>query len=239
HQQEPLAPVKLMWNAIALIGTLVAMIAGAVFVTFLELAERQHLEVLHQPPFATGILFAPMIGAVFIAAVLLGVLLKTRFLPILILAGTACLIGAGILILNLGTQRSSIVTLAASGLLGLGAGATVSPGLTMAAFAVASKMVGRVFALVELVRSLADYVITPIIMKVARVHSLRPPLDWPGVHHATAITLWLLVGFTVFGILIWLASNAGLPRPDIETWIDKSKPAYASPRLFARFRGPD
>lgn len=63
-------------------------------------------------------------------------------------------------------------------------------------------MVGRVFALVELVRSLADYIIAPIIMKIARVRSHQPPLDWPGVHQAAIVTLWLIVGFTVLGVAL-------------------------------------
>jgi MFS family permease len=236
HQEEPLSPVKLMWSTVPVIGTLVAMIAGAVFVSFLELAERLHLEALHHPPFATVVLFSPMLGGVCITAVLLGLLLKTRFLPILILGGVACLIGGGAVILNLGADASSALTLAAAGLLGLGAGATVSPGLVLAAFSIASKMVGRVFALVELVRSLADYIIAPIIMKIAQVHSYRPPLDWPGVHQAAIVTLWLTVGFTVLGVVLWFAGRAGLPLPDIRAWIDRKEPAFESPKLLARFR---
>lgn len=236
HQREPLSPVKLMWHTIAIVGTLVAMFAGSLFVSFLELAEQLHLQTLKHPPFATGVLFSPMIGAVCIAAVLVGLLMRTRFLPILILAGMLCLIGGGILVLRIGPQGAALPTLAASGLLGLGAGATVSAGLILAAFTVESKMVGRVFALVELVRSLADYVITPIILKIARVRSLQPPLDWPGVQRAATITLWLAVGFTVFGIALWIAGGAGLPVPDITKWLKQSKPAIPSPKLLARFR---
>jgi MFS family permease len=237
HQKEPLSPVKLMWTTMAVIGTLVAMIAGAVFVGFLELAERLHLQALQHSPFATGVLFSPMIVGACITALLLGLLLRTRFLPVLVLAGFACLIGGGALILNLGTDASPVLTMIVAGLLGLGAGATVSPGLVIAAFTVASKMVGRVFALVELVRSLADYIIAPIIMKIARVHSRRPPLDWPGVHQAAMVTLWLTIGFTIFGVLLWLAGGAGLPLPDIRAWIEQKQPAFASPKLLARFRG--
>ncbi|HET6906047.1 MAG TPA: MFS transporter [Rhodanobacteraceae bacterium] len=236
HQREPLSPVKLMWHTIAVIGTLVAMFAGSLFVSFLELAERLHLQALQHSPFDTGVLFSPMIGGVCITAALVGLLLRTRFLPILILAGMTSLIGGGVLILNLGEQGAALPTLAAAGLLGLGAGATVSPGLILAAFSVASRMVGRVFALVELVRSLADYVITPIILKIARVRSLQPPLDWPGVYRATEITLWLAVGFTVFGVALWMAGGAGLPVPNINAWIKESKPAIPSPGLLARFR---
>lgn len=237
RQKEPLSPVKLMWTTIAIIGTLVAMIAGSVFVTFLELAQRLHLEVLHRPPLPVGVLFSPMVVGVCITALLFGLLLNTRFLPVLILVGVGCLIGAGGLVLNLGQDASTVLTLAAAGLLGLGGGATVAVGLTLAAFTIDSKMVGRVFALVELVRSLADYVIAPIIMKVARVHTRRPPLDWPGIQHGTAVTLWLTIAFTVFGVVLWVAGGSGLSVPDLHAWIDGKQPAIPSPRLFARWRG--
>lgn len=236
HQEEPLSPVKLMWTTIAVIGTLVAMIAGAVFVSFLELAEQLHLQALHRSPLATGVLFSPMILAVCIAALSLGVLLRTRFLPVLIVAGVACLVGGGAVVLKLGVDASPALTMAAAGLLGLGAGATVSPGLTVAAFTVASKMVGRVFALVELVRSLADYIIAPIIMKIARVRSHQPPLDWPGVHQAAVVTLWLTIGFTILGVALWFAGGVGLPLPDIRAWIERKQPAFESPKLLARLR---
>ncbi|MGH8144784.1 MAG: MFS transporter [Rhodanobacteraceae bacterium] len=236
HQKEPLSPVKLMWNTIAVIGTLVAMFAGAAFVTLVELAERLHVQVLHHSPLATGALLSPMIIGACVTAVLLGLLLNTRYLPILILAGMACLVGAGVVMLEFGSGNAFVLTLATAALLGLGAGATVSAGLVMAAFTIASKMVGRVFALVELVRSLADYVITPVIMKTARVHSHQPPLDWPGVQRATEITLWLTVGFTVLGVALWMAGGTGLPVPDIKTWIGGKDPAIKSPTLLARLR---
>ena len=126
--------------------------------------------------------------------------------------------------------------LVAAALLGLGAGATVSPGLYLAGLPVVSKIIGRVFALVELVRSLADYVIAPVILRIAQAGSHRKPLDWPGIHEATMITLWITIGFTLIGAALWLAGDAGLPKPDIKGWIEENKPAFESPRLFARFR---
>jgi hypothetical protein len=229
--------VKPMWTTTSLVGTLTAMIAGGVFVAFLELGERLQMEVAHRPPVETGILFWPLAAAVCISAVLLGVLLTTRFLPFLVLGGMLCLIGGGALIMTLGPEGQPARTLAAAGLLGLGAGATVSPGLYLAGFPLPSKIIGRVFALVELVRSLADYIIAPVIAKIAEEGSHKPPLDWPGVREAAGITLWITVGFTVMGVLLWTAGCVGLPVPDIRGWISENKPAMRSPVLLARFRG--
>jgi MFS family permease len=238
HQEEPLSPVKPMWTTASLVGTLTAMIAGGVFVAFLELAERLQMEVVHRSPVETGVLFWPLAAAVCVTSVMLGLLLKTRFLPLLVLGGMLCLIGGGALILTLGPEGQPARTLAAAGMLGLGAGATVSPGLYLAGFPLPSKIIGRVFALVELVRSLADYIIAPVIAKIAREGSHKPPLDWPGVHEAAGVTLWITVGFTVVGALLWVAGGVGLPVPDIQGWLTQNKPAIRSPVLLARLRGP-
>jgi len=103
-------------------------------------------------------------------------------------------------------------------LLGLGAGATVSPGLYMAGFPLASQIIGRVFALVELLRSLADYIIAPVMMQIAHAASGQN-LDPHGIHLSVRITLWLTVAFTVFGSALYVLGRGGLPKPDLERWL--------------------
>src|SRR6185437_8630325 len=56
-----------------------------------------------------------------------------------------------------------------AGIAGHGAGATVSPGLYLAAFPLPSRLVGRIFARVELVRPVADFILAPVMLGVARV----------------------------------------------------------------------
>ncbi|OYV39324.1 MAG: hypothetical protein B7Z80_07625 [Rhodospirillales bacterium 20-64-7] len=236
HQRDPLSPVKRMFTAMSVIGTLVAMIAGSVFVAFLELAERMQLQIAGRSPLVTGLLFAPLVVSVCVTAFLLGRLIGTRYLPILILAGMACLAAAGALLLDLGPGGSIGITIAIAVLLGLGAGATVSPGLYLAGLPLQSKIIGRVFALVELVRSLADYIIAPVILKLARTGSAKPPLDIGGAHLAGEAALAITLGFTGFGIFLWLSSVSGLPKPDIIGWIEDNKPALESPLLLAKFR---
>ena len=122
HQKEPLSPVKPMWTTQSVTGTLVAMIGGGVFVTFLELGETFHMQVAHQSPLATGILFWPLAPGALISAAIFGAILRTRFIPILVLAGMVCIMGGGALLLFLSPHGSRALTLAAAGLLGLGAG---------------------------------------------------------------------------------------------------------------------
>lgn len=235
HQQEPLSPVKSMWNTPSVTGTLVAMIGGGVFVAFLELAERFHMQVAHHTPLQTGLLFWPLAAGALASAVLFGAILRTRLIPLLILAGMACLIGGGAMLLSLTPQSGPGLTLGAAGLLGLGAGATVSPGLYLAGFPLSSQIIGRVFALVELVRSLADYIIAPVMAEIAQEAS-GGHLSVDGIHTGIRVTLWLTVAFTVFGVALYVLGRGELPRPDLETWIAKRGPAIRPVPLLARLR---
>ena len=139
------------------------------------------------------------------------------------------------MLLYLSPLGSAALTLAAAGLLGLGAGATVSPGLYLAGFAVSSQIIGRVFALVELVRSLADYIIAPVLMQIAREASAQK-LDLHGVHLSIWITLWFTVAFTVFGVALYVLGRGGLPKPDLEGWLAHRGPAIKPTRLLAGLR---
>lgn len=233
HQQEPLSPVKPMWTTQSVTGTLVAMIGGGVFVAFLELAERFHMQVAHQTPLQTGLMLWPLAPAALIAAAAFGVIVRTWFVPLLILAGMASSSVAGRCCCSCpaGARPRSLPP----GSWGLGAGATVSPGLYMAGFPLPSQIIGRVFALVELVRSLADYIIAPVIAQIAQERSARQ-LDAQGVHLGVWVTLWLTIAFTLGGAVLYVLGRGGLPRPALEGWLANRNPAIPSTPLLARLR---
>ncbi len=235
HQKEPLAPIKKMWTTQSVTGALVAMIGGGVFVSFLELGERYHMEVAHQSPLATGILFWPLAPAVLISAALLGAVITTRYLTLLIVAGMVCMMGSGALLLQLSPHASDALTLSAAGLLGVGAGATVAPGLYLAGFSLSAKLIGRVFALVELVRSVADYILAPVMTQIARAASGQH-LSQHGVHLALGITLWITVAFTVLGAALYLLGGGRLSKPDLEGWLSAKGPAIQPTPLLSRLR---
>lgn len=65
------------------------------FVAFLEPAEQLQMQVLHRSPLATGVLLWPLAAGGLIMSGTLGALLRTRPLPLLIVAGMALLIGGG------------------------------------------------------------------------------------------------------------------------------------------------
>jgi hypothetical protein len=163
---------------------MIAMLGGGAYIGFLSLAERLGTQARGQSTLSRGLSFWPQVRGVIIASVALELLVRTRSLPVLSLSGMLLLIGGGVRLFVAGTHVSSAVWLIAVGLLGLGAGATVSPGLWMAGFSLPSQMVGRTFALVELVRSEADFILAPLMLQVAQVSSggsspRRPALNTP------------------------------------------------------------
>ncbi|HEY2037040.1 MAG TPA: MFS transporter [Steroidobacteraceae bacterium] len=237
HRKEPLAPVKQMWHTLPLVGTLAAMIGGAAFFTLLMLAQEYLLKVEHASMLQAGLTFWPQVVGVIITATLLGLLLRTRLLPFLVLGGMLVLLGAGALLLTLQPGPGARTTvLAAAGLLGLGAGATVSPGLYLAAFSLPSRIVGRTFALVELVRSVADFILAPVTLGVARVASGALQPSAAGLRFAIWLTLAVTAVLTLGGIALYLLGGVGLPRPDLVAWIEHNRPAIGSPPLAQKLR---
>jgi hypothetical protein len=225
HKDDALAPIKPMWNTAPIAGVLVAMFGGAALVTFTELLERFQIDVAHSTPLATGLLFWPEVLGTIVAAIALGAVLRTRFLVLLPLAGMIVLIAAGALLLYVSAHASHTLMLVMTGLLGLGAGATVAPALWVAGFSLPSQLIGRTFSLVELVRSEADFIIAPVIIAVAGL---------VGTRNAAGITLLLTIVATVGIVAIYISGGVGLPKPDIEAWLQKpeeKRPAIRSPEL--------
>lgn len=237
HRKEPLAPVKQMWHTLPIIGTLTAMIGGAAYFTLMMLAQEYLIRVDHSSMLQGGLTFWPQVIGVIITASLLGLLLRTRALPFLVLGGMLLLIGAGALLLTLQPGPGARTTiLSAAGLLGLGAGATVSPGLYLAGFSLPSRIVGRTFALVELVRSVADFILAPVMLAIARVASGTLHPSAAGLRFAIWLTLGITIAMTLGGIALYLLGGAGLPRPDLVAWIERNKPAIGSPPLANTLR---
>ena len=206
RRKEPLAPVRKMASTVPVVGTMVAAIGGGVFVTLMRLAIEDSI-ASSTCRRAAGALFWPQLTGALIAAALLGAAFRTRYLPLLVLGGMATLIAGGALLLT-ANGGTGAALLAAVGLLGLGAGATVSPGLFLAGMSLPSNILGRIVALIELVRSVGDFLMAPVLMQVARDTSGRA-----GFELAVSATLVIAVVATAAGLLLYLLGRAGLPRP--------------------------
>jgi MFS family permease len=198
HKDEPLAPIKLMWTTIPVVGTLIAMLGGGVFVTFLQLVATMLIHVGNLNPLSAGLRFWPQIVGTIASALLFGYLIRTRFIPVFILTGMLMLIAAGTMLLLYNAGSSAALRLAAMGALGLGAGATVSPALFLCGLPLQANLLGRIFALIELVRSAADFIIAPVMLRIARLASgsLNHAIEMNGFHEAIFITLMIAVAAT-------------------------------------------
>lgn len=235
RSDEPLSPVKPLSSAIPTVGMLAATIGGGAFVTLVLLGGRYLDTVVRHSPIEVSIDFLPQVGGVIVAAALLGALVRTRFLPHLTLAGMVALIAAGALLARLGPSSPRAAVLLLTALLGLGAGASVSPGLWIAGMSLPVALVGRTFALVELVRSLGDYVLAPVLGKVAHLYGAADALH--GLRVAAWATVAVAAAGTAIGLALWWAAGAAAQEPDLEAWQDDGESAFHSPRELARFRG--
>jgi nucleotide-binding universal stress UspA family protein len=152
-----------------------------------------------------------------------------HFLP---LVGMA-LLAAGILVFRVGIPSSQPLIMLASGLTGLALGAAVAPALFVAGFSLQSSSLQRVFAIIELLRAVAAFMVAPVLAHFATTAS-------GDLTAATRDTLWigfgLAVGGAVFGVAIYALSGARPQRPDLDRFIDGECPAWYSPPLLARIR---
>jgi hypothetical protein len=214
-------------------GTISVMVSGAVFVAMLELGQLYLLQVRSVGPFTAGIMFWPNVVAAAMAAILFGLLLPTRWLFYLVPAGIVALGAAAFLLTTVSAHGSLGVMYWAAAALGLGAGLTVSPGLFVAALAISSKLVGRTFALVELLRSAATYLLAPVLSHFALVYGRRPAELAYSLH----IEFWLVLGVTAAGLLLILAIFFGagvkIAPPAIDAWLGGKGQAVESPDLLA------
>jgi hypothetical protein len=163
----------------------------------------------------------------------LGAVLTRRALHYLPLAGMIFL-AAGIVVFRIELPPSQALTLIGSGLTGIGVGATVAPALFVAGFSLPSANLQRVFAIVELLRAVAAFMIAPIFAHFAATVGT-------GTYGGTGIALWIGAGLAVTGAVlavgIYALSGARPQAPDIEGFLTGGTPAWDSPPLLARLRG--
>ncbi len=142
-------------------------------------------------------------------------------------------LAAGIAVFLIEVPASQSLTLLGSALTGVGLGATVAPALFVAGFSLPSANLQRVFAIVELLRAVAAFMVAPIFVHLAA--NAGGNLDG-----GTGIALWiglgLAVGGAVIGVVIYALSGARPQRPDLERFLAGTAPAWDSPPLLARVR---
>jgi hypothetical protein len=186
----------------------------------------------HYSPLRIGVLFLPEVGGAVVTAFVLGRVIRRRSIHYLPLFGMIAL-GAGIAVFRIEVPSSQELTLIGSGLTGIGLGATVAPALFVAGFSLASANLQRVFAIVELLRAVAAFMVAPIFVYFAS--TISGNLD-----EGTAIVLWVGLGLAfagaAIGVAIYALSGARPQTPDLDRFLSGTSPAWDSPPLLARVR---
>jgi MFS family permease len=238
HEKHPLSPVKPMWNTMPVVGVIVAMVGGGAYFTLFLLTQQFLMLIAHLPALSAGLLFWPQVAGALVSSVLLAVVLPTRWLPVFTLAGMLCVLAGGGMLLDITSTGSLRLFTPATALLGLGAGASVAPGLWFASLSLQSKMVGRIFALVELIRSEANFLFAPIMLAVAiGISGGGTTLTASALHQTIVVTLLITVVLMLGGVAVYALGGFGLQRPDLERWLHEDAPAWSSPELLAPLRG--
>jgi len=229
--KRPLLTIRSMLvSTMPVAGIVVALFAAAASVsatglTAAALAGRYG-------PLHVGLLYLPEVAGAVLTAVLLGVVITRRAIHYLPLAGMVFL-AAGIAVFRIDVPSSQAATLIGSGLTGIGLGATVAPALFVAGFSLPSASLQRVFAIVELMRAVAAFMIAPIFFHFAATVGGSPDAG-------TGIALWIGLGIAlggaVLGVTIYALGGARPQTPDIDGFLDGQAPAWYSPPLLARLR---
>jgi len=232
RKQRALMPVDPISHTLPLSGIVVAMAVGAGFTGMLELTELYLLGVAHHTPITVGVLVLSQVGGLVVAALGFKRVLTTRWMPAFAFTGVLSVAAGGALLLLLTRSDASVLVPIAAVLLGYGAGSGVAPGLFMAGLSVPASQLGPTFALVELLRSEAAFLIVPVLAHVTMLSSSLAT----GFQISVAILLAVVVLGGAFALAVLLLGGRRPHRPDLQPWLDGDHPAYDSPPLGARLR---
>jgi nucleotide-binding universal stress UspA family protein len=226
---RPLLTIRtMMTSAIPVAGVGVALFAAAASVAATALTANVLLQTYN--PVRVGLLYLPELGGAIVMAVVFGFVITRRAMHYLPLVGMA-LLAAGILVYRIALPANQPLALLGAGLTGLALGATVAPALFVAGFSLQSASLQRVFAIIELLRAVAAFMVAPILAHIADA--------LPGdLNAGTGIALWigfgLAIGGAIFGVAVYAFSGARPQTPDLDEFLDGESPAWYSPPLLAR-----
>ena len=233
RSRRPLLTIRSMLSStMPVAGITVALFAAAASVSATALTAT----VLAQrySPLHVGLLYLPELGGAILTAFALGAVIDKHYMHYLPLAGMA-LLAAGIGVLRVRVPSTQALTLVGSGLTGLGLGATVAPALFVAGLSLRSQNLQRVFAIVELFRAVAAFMIAPIFAHFAVTLG-------PNLISGTGTMLWVGLALAATGaiiaVILYGLGGARPQTPDLETFMEGQAPAWYSPPLLARIRTP-
>ncbi|WP_319450298.1 MULTISPECIES: MFS transporter [unclassified Mycobacterium] len=229
---RPLLTVRTMLtSSIPVAGVGVALFAAAASVAATALTANVLLQTYS--PVHVGLLYLPELGGAIVMAVVFGIVITKRAMHFLPLIGMV-LLAAGIVVFKIALPANQPLVMVAAALTGLALGATVAPALFVAGFSLQSNSLQRVFAIIELFRAVAAFMVAPILAHFAM--TAAADLN-AGTDKALWIGFGLAVGGAVFGVAVYALSGARPQKPDLDEFLDGDDPAWYSPPLLARVRG--
>jgi MFS family permease len=230
-KRRPLLTIRSMLvSTMPVAGIVVALFAAAASVSASELTAAS---LAHRyNPLHLGLLYLPEFGGAVLTAGALGLVFNKRSIHYLPVVGMA-LLAAGIAVFRIEVPPTQTLTLVGSGLVGIGLGATVAPALFVAGFSLPSANLQRVFAIVELLRAVAAFMIAPVFAHLAATVGASPEAG-------TGIALWigfgLAIGGALLAVLLYVLGGARPQKPALDQFMDGDEPAWYSPPLLARVR---
>ncbi len=228
---SPLLTIRSMLSStIPVAGIVIALCAAAASVSATALSAN--LLTGRYSPVHVGLLYLPELAGAILTAFALGVVMDKRAMQYLPPVGMVFL-AAGIVIFRIKLPPTQATTLIGSGVTGIGLGATVAPALFCAGFSLPSASLQRVFAIVELMRAVAAFMVAPIFVHLAATVGGNP-------NAGTGIALWIGLGVAIAGMaiagLVYKLGGARPETPDIGRFLNGDGPAWHSPPLMAGVR---
>jgi nucleotide-binding universal stress UspA family protein/MFS family permease len=228
--RRPLLTLRSLTSTIPVTGVVVAICAAAASTSAIGLtaAVLPH----RYTPLHLGLLYVPELGAAVIVAFVFGAVFSTRQIHYLVLTGMVFL-AAGILVIRATIPPTAVQTLVGSGLIGVGIGASVTPALFLVGFSLASAAIQRVFAILELLRAVAAFLIVPVLLHFATTLTGLPTA-------AMSTALWICfalgAGGAIVGVCLYLLGGVRPSAPSLGEWMGGMAPAWESPPLLAAVR---
>jgi MFS family permease len=229
--RKPLMPVRQLATTFPLTGIVLALFASAAAFGLTDLlltslaTTRSTTQIAEQflPEFVAAVVTAGGFALVF----------RTRFIPLFAFAGALFLVAGSAVALHVVSSSDAVSAYVATALIGLGVGASVSPGLFLAGFSLRSAQIQRVFALIELLRGVTAFLVAPVLAFLVTQLGSSPK-------QGTEDAVWICLAVAAAGALasgaIFGLGAARLQTPDIERWQGEGEPAWESPPPWGRLR---
>ncbi|BCB76743.1 hypothetical protein GCM10022251_49910 [Phytohabitans flavus] len=230
RSRHPLLILRPLASTLPVAGIVVAMSAAAASVPAIALTGIALRD--RYPPLHLGLLHLPEFAGTVIAAIVFAKVFTTRALHYFALVGLLSLI-AGVALIVSGVPPNTIRTLIGTGLIGIGLGASVTPALFIAGFTLRNVALQRVFAIIELLRAAAAFLVAPILLYVAATVGSTPAA---GVRTALWVCLGVAAGGTLLAFALYVLGGVRPPSPSLQRWFG-GEPAWDSPPLLAAVRG--